>query len=232
MKRSFLFLLSSFLLVGCASTQLPENPVTQIETHVGGQSLGDSTSVYWYTHRQNRPMSLAERVWQGDYGEYQTVYRWRAGKLREVKREGTQLQGAQVKPFTLHVRYDTQGQAVFQRYLSDGVVLPLSDTQLFRYAKQADKALDTIKAQSKDNIGLVQGQWHNGKLVRCGDGKALTVRFSDALPDYLQQQLDTPQQGYFMAVTGKVRRSELTTSELLLLQPGGSCLVSPDTESE
>ncbi|WP_281223180.1 DUF1481 domain-containing protein [Photobacterium sanguinicancri] len=227
MKRSFLFLLSSFLLAGCESANIPNNPVSQIETDIGGQVLGDTTSVYWYTHRQNRPVDLAEQVWMGDYGDYQSVYRWRAGKLREVKRAGQQLQGDSVKPFSLHVRYDTQGKAVFQRYLVDEIVLPLSDAQLFRYTEQADRALDTMKAQSKEGERLVQGQWQNGTLVRCDDGKALKVTFTSVLPDNLTKQLASSQDSYFVALVGKVRRSEVTASELLLLKEGGSCLVPP-----
>ncbi|MEZ8095833.1 DUF1481 domain-containing protein [Photobacterium swingsii] len=227
MKRSFLFLLSSFLLAGCESTNIPDNPVTQIETQVGGQTLGDTTSVYWYTHRQNRPIDLSEHVWMGDYGDYESVYRWRAGKLREVKRTGQQLQGDSVKPFSLHVRYDTQGKAVFQRYLVDDIVLPLSDTQLHRYTEQAARALSTMRAQNKEGQRLVQGQWRDGTLVRCDDGKALKVTFTPALPDHLNKQLAAPQGGYFIAVVGKVRRNEVTATELLLLQEGGSCLVPP-----
>ncbi|WP_064601606.1 DUF1481 domain-containing protein [Photobacterium sp. J15] len=224
MKRLIPFLLLS-LLAGCESTTVPENTITPILSYTTGQTKGDTTAVYWYTFQQNRPVSLSEIVMKGDYGQYQSEYRWREGNLREIKREGTQFIDMVVKPFSLHVRYDTKGSAVFQRYLVDGTVLPLSDTQLYQLTRQAKQATDVIKQQRRDGQSLVQGYWQGKQFLRCDDDKPLSVTFETALPDYIEQQLS---QDKFMAVTGKVRRSMLEANQLLMLaDKSQQCLSAP-----
>lgn len=228
MKRLLTFLTLS-LLAGCASNPtVPENNITPVLTHTGGQSLGDSTSIYWFTSQQNRPVSLAERVMSGDYGDYRTDYRWRDGKLREIKREGTQLDEQQIKPFSLHVRYDTLGNAVFQRYTFGDDLIPLSEDQLQQLVQEAKHGTNVVKQQRKDDQSLVQGFWQQGLFYRCGDERQLKVNFSPELPDYAQQQLLESQQSGYMAVIGQVRRGTLTAKTLLMLteiQP--ACLTAP-----
>ncbi|PSW12146.1 DUF1481 domain-containing protein [Photobacterium sanctipauli] len=228
MKR-LLTILTITLLAGCASNPtVPENTITPILTHIGGQSLGDTTSLYWYTSQQNRPVKLAERVMAGDYGYYLSDYRWREGKLREIKREGKQLDEQTLKPFTLHVRYDTRGSAVFQRYNVGDEVIPLTNVELAQLREEAQRGIDAVRAQRRDDQSLIQGYWRQGTFYRCGDDKQLEVTFSPALPDYALQQYNAMQQQGYMMVTGKVRRNALTASELLMLnntQP--ACLGAP-----
>ncbi|MCQ1060422.1 DUF1481 domain-containing protein [Photobacterium sp. ZSDE20] len=228
MKRLLTFLTLS-LLAGCASNPtVPENNITPVLTHTGGQSLGDSTSIYWFTSQQNRPVSLADRVMSGDYGEYRTDYRWRDGKLREIKREGTLLDEQQIKPFSLHVRYDTLGNAVFQRYTLGDELIPLGEVQLQQLVQEAEHGTDVVKQQRKDDQSLVQGLWQQGVFYRCGDERQLKVNFSPELPDYAQQQLLERQQSGYMAVIGEVRRGTLTAKILLMLTESQSaCLTAP-----
>ncbi|AJR06893.1 DUF1481 domain-containing protein [Photobacterium gaetbulicola] len=228
MKRLLTFLTVS-LLAGCASNPtVPENNITPVLTHTGGQSLGDSTSIYWFTSQQNRPVSLADRVMAGDYGDYRTDYRWRDGKLREIKREGRQLDEQQLKPFSLHVRYDTLGNAVFQRYTLGDELIPLGSRQLQQLLEEAEHGTDVVKQQRKDDQSLVQGFWKQGQFYRCADQRPLQVNFTPVLPDYVQQQVQEHQQDGYMAVIGQVRRSTLTAKTLLMLaddQP--ACLTAP-----
>ncbi|WP_299019506.1 DUF1481 domain-containing protein [uncultured Photobacterium sp.] len=224
MKRLIPFLLIS-LLAGCETTTVPENSITPVLTHTAGQTFGDATSLYWYSFQQNRPVSLAEVVIMGDYGQYQSEYRWREGNLREIKRQGRQLRGQEIKPFSLHVRYDTKGSAVFQRYSVDGVVLPLTDTQLYQLTKQAKQATEVVKQQRRDGQFLVQGYWQGEHFLRCGDDKPLSVAFETAMPDFIEQQLS---QDRFMAVVGKVRRNKLVASQLLMLSDSSQqCHAAP-----
>lgn len=229
MKRYSLFLLIS-LLAGCASTPLvPENSITPVLTHTGGQTLGDTTTLYWYTSQQNRPVKLAEQVQLGDDGHYQSDYRWREGKLREIKRIGEQLDGQQLEPFSLHVRYDTEGNAVFQRYMLGGELIPLSSEQLSQLVRDAERGIDVVKQQRKADVSLVQGTWRHGQFHRCGDDRLLAVNFTPALADSQQHQLLAAQMQGFMLVTGQVRRDALTANGLLLLtQTAQPCLTAPN----
>ncbi|MGF1683574.1 DUF1481 domain-containing protein [Photobacterium minamisatsumaniensis] len=228
MKR-LLTILTISLLAGCASNPtVPENTLTPILTHTGGQSLGDTTSLYWFTSQQNRPVKLAERVMAGDYGHYQSDYRWRDGKLREIKREGEMLDEQELKPFALHVRYDTRGSAVFQRYSVGNEVIPLTNAELDQLLDEARQGTNAVRQQRRDDQSLIQGYWRQGEFYRCGDDRKLDVTFSPALPDFSVEQLNELEQKGYMMVTGKVRRNSLTASRLLMLnntQP--ACLGAP-----
>ncbi|MGR5148964.1 DUF1481 domain-containing protein [Photobacterium alginatilyticum] len=226
MKRLLPFFLIS-LLAGCETTAVPENTITPILTHTGGQTMGDATSLYWYTSQQNRPVKLAEVVTAGDYGQYQSDYRWRDGKLREIKREGTRLYENALKPFTLHVRYDTQGSAVFQRYSVDGAVLPLSDSQLYQLTQQAKNAIRVVREQRKDGLSLIQGYWQGNRLTRCGTDKPMAMSFDPALPEFTARQLSQQGQNRFIAVSGKVRRESIEASQLLMLNSDGKQCIAP-----
>ncbi|MCW8330736.1 DUF1481 domain-containing protein [Photobacterium sp. SDRW27] len=226
MKRLIPFLLLS-LLAGCETTTVPENSITPILTHSGGQTQGDATSLYWYSFQQNRPVKLAEVVTAGDYGSYQSDYRWREGKLREIKRIGLQLSDETLKPFSLHVRYDTQGSAVFQRNTVDGSVLPLTNSQLYQLTQQADNAIRVVKQQRKNDQSLVQGYWQGNRFLRCGDEKPLEVSFQPDLSDFSAQQLSQQSQSSFMVVTGKVRKNKLVASQLLILSEEDQDCISP-----
>ena len=228
MKRLIPFLAVS-LLAGCATPTVPENAITSILTHSGGQSQGDATSLYWYSFQQNRPLKLAEVVTIGANGRYQSDYRWREGRLREIKRSGIRQSGNALKPFTLHVRYDTRGSAVFQRYTVDGTVLPLTDPQLYRLTQQAENAVSMVKGQHKKDQSLIQGYWQGERFLRCGDAKPLEVTFQPALSEQHAYQLSQQPDGRFMVVTGKVRRNQLVASQLLILaDEARDCITPPN----
>lgn len=228
MKRLISFFVVS-LLAGCATPTVPENSITPILTHSGGQTQGDATSLYWYSFQQNRSVKLAEVVTIGDYGSYQSDYRWREGKLREIKRSGTQQRDNALKPFTLHVRYDTQGSAVFQRYTVDGTVLPLTDTQLYQLTQQAENAASLVRTQRKEKQSLVQGYWQGDRFLRCGDAKPLEVTFQPALSKLNAYQLSKQTHSSFMVVTGKVSKNKLVASQLLILgDEDQDCITPPN----
>ncbi|MGF1726584.1 DUF1481 domain-containing protein [Photobacterium nomapromontoriensis] len=229
MKR-LLTVFTLSLLAGCASTPtVPENNITPVLTHTGGQSLGNSTYLYWYTSQQNRPVKLADTVLVGDDGYYQSNYRWRDGQLREIRRHGEQRDELQLKPFSLNVRYDIQGSAVFQRYTLGGDVIPLSNTQMRQLQQDAQDGVEVVKQQRNDDISLVQGYWEQGRFYRCGDNRPLSVTFSPALSVHQAQQLQSLQQQAFMVVTGKAHRNTLDAKALLMLKrQQATCLVVPD----
>lgn len=227
MKR-LIVLLSLSLLAGCSASSVPDNPIAQIQTMTGGQTAGDATSLYWYSHRQNRSVQLSEVVMAGDYGGYQSDYRWQDGKLREIERQGTLLQEDGLKSFSLRVRYDTKGRAVFQRNTVADAVLPLSDSQLYQLTKQAQVAVDTVTKQHQQGQSLIQGHWIDHRFLRCGDEKELNVTFQPKPADSVTRQLRQQARSGYMAVTGKVRNKELVAQQLLLLQDETqSCILPP-----
>ena len=230
MKSLFLFL-SLSLLAGCASSPtvtVPENSLTPVLTHTGGETVGDQTAVYWYTSQQNRPVRLADYVTTGDQGHYQSDYRWREGQLRELQREGEQLDELQLKPFSLTVRYDTQGRAVFQRYTLGDERIPLTNTQLYELTKDAQQGVDVVKHQRRQGQSLVQGHWQQGHFYPCGKEAALSVTFTPALPDHVRQQFEPVQQSGYMAVVGNVKRDALSAQQLLIFNDTASqCLTAP-----
>ncbi|GHA58659.1 DUF1481 domain-containing protein [Photobacterium aphoticum] len=235
MKRLLLFF-SISLLAGCASSPtvtVPENSLTPILTHTGGETLGDHTALYWYTSQQNRPVRLGDYVMTGDQGHYQSDYRWREGQLRELQREGEQLDEQQLKPFSLTVRYDTQGRAVFQRYTLGDERIPLTNTQLYELTQDAQRGVDVVKAQRRADRALVQGYWQQGAFYPCSNtgtqsADAVRVSFSPALPAHLREQFEPIQQQGYMAVVGDMKRQSLTAQQLLMFnttQP--RCLTAP-----
>ncbi|WP_419209203.1 hypothetical protein ACN08N_15465 [Photobacterium leiognathi subsp. mandapamensis] len=61
----------------------------------------DSTTVYWYSSRQNQPERLGERVYTEKQGYYQSDYQWQSGKLRTLLQQGTKRVDGQLVPFSL-----------------------------------------------------------------------------------------------------------------------------------
>ncbi|MDO6707858.1 DUF1481 domain-containing protein [Photobacterium sp. 1_MG-2023] len=216
MKRTCLILLT-LLLSACGATPLSQHARSSSELLTGGQVAGDAASLYWASFRQSKPESLSERVWVGEYGEYQTDYRWREGRLRELKRTGTALKDNTVQPFELHVRYDQHGEAVFQRYKVGDAVYPLSDIQLNQLSQQAEQVMDVVKSQSRDGLELVQGIWDGQRLIRCDSQKALAV-----------ESLQTALSGY-VALVGKPQGPGKLTAETVLLNRTAtqSCIERP-----
>lgn len=220
-------LFSFLLLTGCVASSVPENPIAPIQTISGGEVTGDTTSLYWYSHRQKRAIQLSEVLMVGDASQYQSDYRWREGKLREMKRQGTQLHDDGLKSFTMHVRYDTEGNAVFQRYTVADTVLPLSDAELTELKIQANTAIDLVKNHSKQGTSLIQGRWAGNRFMRCGDNRELEVAFQPILTNLMVKQVQAQSQDGFMAVNGKIQKKDLIAEQLLLLKDNTQQCIYP-----
>ncbi|GAB6263858.1 DUF1481 domain-containing protein [Photobacterium sp. CCB-ST2H9] len=217
MKRTCLIFIS-LLLTACGSTLMTPHALSSLERLSGGQVAGDASSLYWAGIRQSRPEFLSERVWMGEYGEYQTEYRWREGQLRELKRTGTALKDDALQPFELHVRYDQHGEAVFQRYKVGESVFPLSDTQLHQLSQQAEQAIAVVKAQSRDGLELMQGVWDGQRFIRCSDHSEHKVDW----------QHIPVKPGYVAMVAKSDGRGKLTADAVLLSRVSSQqCLTKP-----
>ncbi|UXI01138.1 DUF1481 domain-containing protein [Photobacterium sp. TY1-4] len=215
------------LLTGCETTSVSDTVISPISTHATGYQQGAKTTLYWYTSQQNQPVKLAEVVTAEHSERYESEYRWRDGKLREIKRQGTRLGDEHyLVPFTLHLRYDAEGQAVYQRFTQDGSVLPLSDVELYAPIRQVDAALRVIAQQRKAGLSLVQGYWQQQHMILCGEQRAKSLTFNTVAAQAAASGHDRAT-GY-MALTGKVRRDSIEASQVLLLADNSQqCLVSP-----
>ncbi|MCV5838969.1 DUF1481 domain-containing protein, partial [Escherichia coli] len=70
----------------------------------------------------------------GDHGWYKSDYRWDEGELRELIRKGEQIDAKQkLVPFQIHIRFNKDGEAIYQQYRVNRKVLPLQREQLDRY---------------------------------------------------------------------------------------------------
>ncbi|MBD8514681.1 DUF1481 domain-containing protein [Photobacterium sp. WH77] len=217
MKRTCLIVLT-FLLSACGSSALSQHTLSPLERLSGGQVVGDASSLYWVNLRQSKTESLAERVWMGDYGEYQTDYRWHDGQLRELKRAGTALKDDKHQPFELHVRYDQHGEAVFQRYKVGDTVFPLSDTQLHQLSQQADMAVALVREQSREGFQLVQGVWDGQRFVHCDAQAEIEINW---------QQINA-QPGYIALIGKSDGRGKVTAQQMVLNRTTAQhCLTPP-----
>lgn len=219
------FLSTSILiasLAGCSSTEMMAPPTQTVTADV----KGDSTVIYWLDERQTFPDTLTSLVIMGDYGRYATEYRFRKGVVREIQREGRMLIGESVQPISLLIRYDSEGQAVYQQYRVNGDLLPVRPTELVRYFNEAEQALTASRKLHADNRDFFQGYWNEGHFEECGSGAEKTLAFDVVLPDYVLQRLR--QEDNFLAATGKAVRNTITVSQIIALDnDSADCFVRP-----
>ncbi|MFV8439077.1 peptidyl-prolyl cis-trans isomerase [Vibrio owensii] len=232
MKKHLLtsLLLSSLVLVGCSSVETPN--LDQFTHFSGGKIMGDATSLYWMTERLTRVSTAADYVTMGDYGSYQSDYRWDDGELRELIRKGEQLDAKQgLVPFQIHIRFNKDGDAIYQQYRVNGKVLPLQRDQLERYKQEANDVVTSIKKQSRDGQSLIQGYWDGETFETCKGREFATLEFNQTLPKFVIDRLASVDS--YIAFIGKESRNTATVDELLMLNDDDfDCVPRPKLISE
>ncbi|GEM77249.1 DUF1481 domain-containing protein [Vibrio sagamiensis] len=215
MKKYLLFsLLSSFILAGCSSVKAPN--LEQFTHSSGGEVAGDATSLYWMTERLKRITMVSDSVNMGDFGSYQSDYRWSDGELRELIRKGEQLNAKHgLVPFQIHIRFNKDGDAIYQQYRMDGKVLPLQRDQLEHYKKKANDVVELVQKQSRDDQSLIQGYWDGVMFKTCGGRELATLEFKQNLPKFVMDRLASVDS--YIAFIGKESRNTATVDELLIL---------------
>lgn len=230
MKRILSTLLLSTFLFGCSSNPSDEQRIKSV-TLTGGQIQGDATSYYWYTRRLQQPIVASDYVTMGDYGWYKTTYRWEKETLVEAVREGEMLDSeSELIPYSMHIRYNGNGEAVYQRYDKDGRILPLMPAQLIQFQDQSKYLVTKVEALNKDDIKLFQGEWDGETFYSC-DGKQYDqLEFNQILPSFVVARLSGLDS--FISFLGQETRrdkNELKMSELLLLTDDSySCVERPE----
>ncbi|WP_245621572.1 DUF1481 domain-containing protein [Enterovibrio calviensis] len=198
-------------LAGCGSTESIKPP-TQTQTAI---VQGDATTIFWLDERQGFPEILSERVLMGDYGQYSTEYRWRKGIVREIHRDGEVMMDGKLTHQSFVIRYDSEGQAVYQQNRLDGDMRPLRNTDLARYYQQAEQALIQARELKKNGQLFFQGYWSEGILDECDTGREKKLSFEVALPNFIVQRLN--QEDNFIAAVGNVGRKTNTVDAIIAL---------------
>ncbi len=189
--------------------------------------MGDAASLYWFTDRLSIPLSAADYVVAGDYGWYQSQYRWEEGTVRELIREGEQLKGNQgLVPYKLHVRFNQQGEAVYQQYRLDGKVLPMKNAMLSQLLGEANNVATKTKKQHKDGLELIQGYWDGSEFETCSGEEYHKLAFNQSLPSFVVERLAGIDS--FVAFVGSKEGDKLVIEDLLMLKDDNqSCIERP-----
>lgn len=216
MKALLLSALSAALLAGCA-TSLPYDPLQlqQVSHYSGGETAGDATSFYWTSTRQNQAISAADYVVSQRFGWYQSNYRWDEGELREVVREGMQPKERQLVPYRVQIRFDKNGEAIYQQYRVDGKVLPLNQNQLAQYQQQADELVAKTQQQDSQGLTLIQGIWDGEVFESCSGPEYSHVEFNQTLPDFVVSRLSSIDS--YVAFLGSTDKSTVRIEKILTL---------------
>ncbi|SIO25055.1 DUF1481 domain-containing protein [Salinivibrio sp. ES.052] len=206
-------------LVGCSSGK-PPKPVT----HTTAFAAGDYRAVYWLDSQQGQVIGLAEKTWQGDYGQYRSEYAWRAGSLRALKREGEKLVDNRLVPFSTHVRFDANGEPVFQRYHQGDALLPLDSATLSRLYQEANQIQRQAQAQLANNVSVLQAQRQGEYWVDC-DNDRQRWAFSEAIGPSVIQRLNQP--GTFVIAGGSPSIGRDHIAFVVHVEDGKLCLQRP-----
>lgn len=230
MKRILSTLLLSLFLFGCSSNPSDEQRIKSV-TLTGGQIQGDATSFYWYTRRLQQSINASDYVTMGDYGWYKTTYRWEKNLLVEAVREGEMLDNPDgLVPYMMHVRYNSNGEAVYQRYRKNGRIFPLMPAQLAQFQDQSTYLIAKVEGLNEDDIFLFQGEWDGDTFNSC-DGKQYNqLEFNQILPNFVVARLSGLDS--FISFLGEEKNRDKKTlkmSELLLLTDDSyKCVIRPE----
>ncbi len=226
MKKLLAPSLLASLLVGCSSSA-PAPNLDQFTEYTGGQTLGDATSLYWYTERITFPYKAADYVGAGDYGWYKSDYRWEDGDIRELIREGQQLKDNQgLVPYRIHVRFNKNGEAIYQHYRLDGKVLPLKVDKIAWLKQEASNIPKRTKQQSGSGVRLIQGYWDGTSFETCTGQSYEQIEFNETLPSFVVNRLSSVDS--YAAFLGQTRGRKVVVNQLLMLaEDSHDCIERP-----
>ncbi|MGX9418692.1 DUF1481 domain-containing protein [Vibrio sp. RC27] len=207
-------LLISTVLIGCSSSDGLEK---QLRTYTGGSRMGDATSFFWYTENFSLPYEGSDYVTSTNDQWYQTHYRWLESNVSEIVREGSVIVDDKLVPFSLNLRFNSKGEAVYQQYRVDRKVKPLQANALKAYLKQAEAIAETTKAQR--GLALIQGYWDGKQFETCSGEEYDKLEFNKTLPSFVIDRLANVDN--YLAFMGSVKIGEAYIEELLMLADDG-----------
>ncbi len=168
MSRYFTCCLILFILSGCArvggSSSSRIAPLQQLS---GAKVVEDTGYLLWLEQRTLKPTLMNVHAIDQDGVLMEGAYLWRDGLLRELKQTGRRHFNDEMRPFDLHVRYDTSGVPVYQRFRIEGDTLPMKELELMKLYQEVLAGVELVKEQTLNGYELLQGTWNNGRFVDC-----------------------------------------------------------------
>ena len=208
--RLALTVFAVFILNGCASIQSSQ-PLSQYVTAI---AKDDQRQIIWLDERVNTPEKLTQLMLFGRAGYYQTEYRWNEGVLREIDREEEKVVDGELSNISMRIRFDHNGQAVYQQYLVNDEIFPIKNDQLTRYYKQAQSTYQTAQSLIEQNKFFFQGYIQEGKIRECGTNRNKLLTISDPL--YANDIFDNEKR--FIAAMGTVSFMRNTAEVVIALE--------------
>lgn len=241
MKRIYPLVVSFLLLAvtGCSTISSWQSSMsTRFDGTVksaeltGGEFDGQNNALYWLTVSASQPKIASDFVEQSNNAWYKTTYQWQSGVIEEIVRQGEMLpSGSQsLVPFLVHIRFNGDGEAVYQRYRVDNQILPLNQTDLASYSQDSEDLLDNVEELHSQGMELVQGMWNGETFESCDGNTYDNLQFEHApLPLMVKQRINGLTS--YAAFIGKtnIRHTHVSVNELLILDKAShGCINRPN----
>ncbi|MGO2342095.1 DUF1481 domain-containing protein [Vibrio litoralis] len=235
MKRSLFSILVLSLLAGCSSPGSWTDHISSkfsgsVESAElsGGELAGTSKAFYWYTRALSKPKVASDYVQLSDNAWYKSSYQWQDGTIKEIVREGEVQQSSDgLKPFLVHIRFSSEGEAIYQRYRLDNQVLPLNQKDLDYYSQQAADLVEKVDDIHDQGFELIQGVWNGSTFDSCDGVQYSNLQFDQAanLPISVRERINSLN-SYAAFIGYKDKKSKTVTVEKLLSldEPAHGCI--------
>ncbi|MDP5255462.1 MULTISPECIES: DUF1481 domain-containing protein [unclassified Vibrio] len=164
--RPFAYTALAVLLSACSNQAGID--VANIESKSGGEITQSQRAWYWADVVDQQPLSAYDHVKLSNQTSYHSEYHWQDGVLSEVVRQGSRIEakGRERQSFRTHLRFDSQGQAVYQQDKVDQQVFPLTPDAIADIKQQANHVITTL-LNSKSSRHLIQGFWDGKQFLSC-----------------------------------------------------------------
>lgn len=189
------------------------------------------TQIFWLDTLQGEPITLTTRTLQGEHGHYQTEYRWLNGVVREIQQTGKVLFAGELRSQSFLIRYDSEGQAVYQQHHFDDEVRPIHLSELNQYYAKAKAALLTAQTQLKKNQVFFQGYWREGVFETCFDDREVKLDFGGLFSTKVYARLKY--EDNYIAAIGTQGLGKNKIYQLIALEPeSADCITRPLFDDE
>lgn len=235
MKRSLFSILILSLLAGCSSPGSWADHISHkfsgsVESAdlSGGELEGTSKAFYWYTRAMSKPKVASDYVQLPDHAWYKSSYQWQDGTIQEIVREGEMQQSDDgLKPFLVHIRFSSEGEAIYQRYRLDNQILPLNQKDLDYYSQQAKDLVKKVDNINDQGFELIQGVWNGSTFDSCDGIQYNQVKFDEAanLPAMVKERINGLHSYAAFIGSKDKKRKTVTVDKLLSLdEPAHGCI--------
>lgn len=215
-----LFLLA---LVGCTHQPLPAPQLNEIFAVRNEQGI---PYAYWLSQYQGQPSVLSEWSFNVTFGETRREYRWRDGQLREIEQKGNVAQDGKSQSRHFLVRYDSEGQAVYQKNRVNDEPRAMHLAELTRLYQEGQKQLIWVQNFADKPQIAIQGYWQTGQFIRCGEPNHWQAM---SMPPALSPLLDLSKEKpiFVLAIEAKGRQVQELPEVVWAAANEQACLTRP-----